>query len=92
MCVCEGVREGGREEGREGRRERERLCECVCMKHRFWPTVDDALRRAAFNRGVHVRFLGSLWNYTSPDMPHFLRSLADMSKTGTYEGIIEAVS
>lgn len=61
--------------------------------YRFWPEVDDALRRAAYNRGVHVRFLGSCWNYTSPDMIKFLKSLADISltATGNSNGTIQAV-
>ena len=59
---------------------------------RFWPEVDDALRRAAYNRGVHVRFLGSCWNHTSPDMIKFLRSLADITLTGDKNGTIQAVS
>ena len=54
--------------------------------------MDDALRRAAYDRGVHVRFLGSIWSHTSHDMIHYLRSLADLSLTGSTKGIIEAVS
>ena len=30
----------------------------------FWPVVDDALRKAAVERGVHVRLLLSLWDHT----------------------------
>jgi hypothetical protein len=30
---------------------------------RYWPDIDDALRAAAF-RGVQVRFLVSLWDYS----------------------------
>ena len=63
----------------------------MCV-HRFWPTVDDALRRAAYDRGVHVRFMGSIWNHTSPDQVRFLSSLAALSGTGSRNGTIEAVS
>ena len=30
----------------------------------FWPDIDDALRRAAINRGVRVRSLTSQWAHT----------------------------
>ena len=54
--------------------------------------MDDALRRAAYDRGVHVRFLGSVWEHTSPDQIKFLASLAAMSGTGVRGGTIETVS
>ncbi|XP_065833347.1 5'-3' exonuclease PLD3-like isoform X2 [Oscarella lobularis] len=47
----------------------------------YWPIIDDALRRAAFNRGVRVRLLASRWNHTFPDMFNYLRSLAALNGT-----------
>ncbi|XP_064402849.1 5'-3' exonuclease PLD3-like isoform X2 [Halichondria panicea] len=55
----------------------------------FWPTFDDALRSAAYDRGVHVRVMGSYWNHTSKDMVRFLQSLSASNGTGPYQGIIE---
>jgi phospholipase D3/4 len=46
---------------------------------RFWPDIDDALRRAAIERGVRVRLLTSQWAHTRPAIARFLRSLADLS-------------
>ena len=37
--------------------------------------IDDALRRAAVDRGVSVRLLASVWNHTHGDMYNGLRSL-----------------
>ena len=52
------------------------------LNTRFWPVIDDALRRAAVERGVAVRVLASHWPSTRKDMPHWLRSLADISVSG----------
>ncbi len=41
----------------------------------FWPRIDDALRRAAVERGVRVRLLLSKWQHSRPDMRRYLRSL-----------------
>ena len=60
--------------------------------HRYWSQIDDALRSAAYSRGVSVRVMGSYWEHTSSDMLKFLQSLADMSATGSFRGTIEAVS
>uniref|UniRef100_V9KS85 Phospholipase D3 n=1 Tax=Callorhinchus milii TaxID=7868 RepID=V9KS85_CALMI len=43
---------------------------------RFWPDIDTALRRAAFDRRVTVRLLVSCWKHTDPIMFPFLKSLA----------------
>lgn len=45
---------------------------------RYWPVIDDALRRAAFDRRVNVSLLISYWNHTWEDMPKYLKSLAEM--------------
>ncbi len=57
----------------------------------YWPTIDDALRSAAYDRGVRVRVLGSNWTHTEPDMPKFFRSLSAMNGTGNFKGVIEVV-
>jgi len=41
----------------------------------FYPRVDDALRKAAIERGVEVRLLLSNWTDTRPAMLHYLQSL-----------------
>ena len=57
---------------------------------RFWPVIDNALRKASLERGVQVRVLASLWNHTKPDMIHFLRSLTDIS--GAMKADVQVVS
>lgn len=46
---------------------------------RYWPVLDNALRAAAFNKGVHVRLLVSCWFNTDPTMFAYLRSLQAFS-------------
>ena len=41
----------------------------------FWPVIDDALRRAAIERGVRIRLLASKWSHTRKEMFAFLNSL-----------------
>ncbi|XP_065919930.1 5'-3' exonuclease PLD3-like isoform X2 [Dysidea avara] len=53
----------------------------------YWPVIDDALRSAVFNKGITVRFMGSLWNHTGPDMIKFLRSLQSINDTGQFNGV-----
>ncbi|KAG0727375.1 Phospholipase D3 [Chionoecetes opilio] len=52
-------------------------------KTKFWPVLDDALRRAAMERGVKVRLLASHWSHTRADLPTFLRSLSALSSNAT---------
>ena len=59
---------------------------------RYWAVIDDALRSAAYNRGVNVRLMGSYWNHTSEDMIQFLASLSANSGIGPLNGSIETVS
>ncbi|KAF0312743.1 Phospholipase D3 [Amphibalanus amphitrite] len=47
----------------------------LVLSRGFWPVIDDALRRAAVDRGVTVRLLASVWNHTHDDMLAGLRSL-----------------
>ncbi len=52
-------------------------------KHKtFWPVLEDAMRRAAVERGVRVRLLFSEWAHTKPDMLRYLRSLRELNGTG----------
>ncbi|XP_076313931.1 5'-3' exonuclease PLD3-like isoform X3 [Tachypleus tridentatus] len=47
-------------------------------KH-YWPVIDDALRRAAVERRIHVRLLASWWNHTHSSMLYFVQSLAALN-------------
>lgn len=49
---------------------------------RFWPTIDNHLRKAAFERKVHVRLLISCWQHTDPSVFPFLQSLSALSRNG----------
>ncbi|VDM64495.1 unnamed protein product [Angiostrongylus costaricensis] len=46
---------------------------------RWYARLDEAIRRAAFNRQVKVRFLFSRWAHTSAKYYSYLRSLQDLS-------------
>lgn len=59
---------------------------------RFWPVIDDALKSVAYNKGIKVRVMGSIWDYTEPDMIKFLKSLQNANGTGQYNGTLEVVS
>ncbi|XP_071535538.1 5'-3' exonuclease PLD3-like [Panulirus ornatus] len=54
---------------------------------KFWPLIDDSLRKAAMERGVWVRILGSHWNHTRPDMKYYLKSLQELNSTATMMNI-----
>nr|XP_033813329.1 phospholipase D3 [Geotrypetes seraphini]XP_033813330.1 phospholipase D3 [Geotrypetes seraphini]XP_033813331.1 phospholipase D3 [Geotrypetes seraphini] len=54
---------------------------------KFWPQIDDYLRKAAYERKVHVRLLISCWHNTDPSMFPFLRSLAAMRDNKTHYDI-----
>lgn len=45
----------------------------------YWPIIDDALRRASIERGVHVSLLMSWWKHTKPDMINYLKSLSALN-------------
>lgn len=55
----------------------------------FWPVIDNALRRAAIERGVRVRLLASKWSHTRKAMFVFLNSLNSFRLLST-RGRIEA--
>lgn len=52
---------------------------------RYWPVIDDALRKAAFDRKVAVRLLAGLWKHTRPDLKNFLMSLSAIN--GSKDGV-----
>ena len=54
---------------------------------RFWPAIDDGLRRAAYERGVKVRLLISCWGHSDPSMRAFLLSLAALRDNHTHSDI-----
>ncbi|KAM5210099.1 5'-3' exonuclease PLD3 isoform 1-T1 [Hipposideros larvatus] len=54
---------------------------------RFWPAIDDGLRRAAYERGIKVRLLISCWGHSEPSMRAFLLSLAALRDNHTHSDI-----
>ena len=60
-----------------------------CDLPRYWPTIDDALRRAMYDQGVHVKLMTSYWSHTHEDQVRFISSLAAIN--GTSKGSIEVV-
>ncbi|XP_066065317.1 5'-3' exonuclease PLD3-like [Chamaea fasciata] len=50
---------------------------------RFWPAIDDGLRRAVVERGVRLRLLAGCWRHSRPDMFPFLSSLAALANNRT---------
>lgn len=50
---------------------------------RYWPEIDNALRSAAFNKGVQVRLLVALWEHTKNSTFKFLKSLQDLNEINT---------
>ncbi|KAH8269365.1 hypothetical protein KR018_007472 [Drosophila ironensis] len=46
--------------------------------HHYWPYIDDALRRAAVDRGVAVKLLISWWKHSNPSEDRYLKSLLDL--------------
>lgn len=49
------------------------------LHHRFWPVIDNALRKAAIDRSVEVRLLISKWKHTSSVTENFLNSIRAIS-------------
>lgn len=56
---------------------------------KFWPVIDNALRKAAVERKVHVRLLASHWSHTRKTMDVFLKSLNALQNQGILRGSIE---
>ncbi|XP_053253672.1 5'-3' exonuclease PLD3 isoform X2 [Podarcis raffonei] len=51
---------------------------------RFWPVIDDHLRKVAYERRVRVRLLVGCWRHSKANMFPFLRSLAAMHDVRTH--------
>ncbi|XP_020812470.1 phospholipase D3 [Drosophila serrata] len=49
------------------------------QRHHYWPFIDDALRRAAVERGVAVKLLISWWKHSNPSEDKYLKSLQDLA-------------
>lgn len=54
-------------------------------KVRYWPFIDDALRKAAVENKVSVKMLISLWKSSRPSEDYFLKSLASL--TSSFKGV-----
>lgn len=52
---------------------------------RFWPIIDDALRKAAIDRRVSVKLLISYWKHSRSALDYFLKSIEVLS--GAYHGV-----
>uniref|UniRef100_UPI00358F1CD5 5'-3' exonuclease PLD3-like n=1 Tax=Myxine glutinosa TaxID=7769 RepID=UPI00358F1CD5 len=50
---------------------------------RFWPLIDDALRRAAYEHRVHVKLLVGCWRKTHDNLFVFLQSLLALADNST---------
>jgi phospholipase D3/4 len=51
----------------------------------FWPTIDNALRKAAIERNVTIRLLISQWDHSPTEIDNFLKSLTDLN--GVYSSV-----
>ncbi|XP_071861664.1 5'-3' exonuclease PLD3 isoform X2 [Bombus fervidus] len=54
-------------------------------KIKYWPIIDDALRKAAIERKVHIRLLISSWKHMKKSEVFFLKSLMEL--TDSYAGV-----
>ncbi|KAL5266618.1 hypothetical protein ACHWQZ_G003853 [Mnemiopsis leidyi] len=61
--------------------------------NKYWPIIDDALRRAVFDRGVELRLLVGLMphNLTRPDEFNYLSSLAALDGSGSHRQVVSKV-
>jgi len=61
--------------------------------NKYWPVIDDALRRAVFNRGVELRLLVGLMphNLSRSDEYHYLSSLAALDGSGRDHKVVSKV-
>uniref|UniRef100_A0A1B0C3P7 PLD phosphodiesterase domain-containing protein n=1 Tax=Glossina palpalis gambiensis TaxID=67801 RepID=A0A1B0C3P7_9MUSC len=48
---------------------------------RYWPFIDDALRKVAIENKVKIKLLISWWRYSSKSENYFLKSLTDLTKS-----------
>nr|XP_041569258.1 5'-3' exonuclease PLD3 [Taeniopygia guttata] len=54
---------------------------------RFWPAIDERLRRAVVERGVRLRLLAGCWPHSRAEMFPSLRSLAALADNRTGFGV-----
>ncbi|XP_053577736.1 5'-3' exonuclease PLD3 [Bombina bombina] len=54
---------------------------------RFWPEIDDHLRKAVYEKRINVRLLISCWKNSNPAMFPFLTSLAALNSTKSHYNI-----
>ncbi|XP_053124714.1 5'-3' exonuclease PLD3 [Hemicordylus capensis] len=54
---------------------------------RFWPVIDDHLRKAAYERRVRVRLLVGCWRHSKSEMFPFLQSLAALRDNRTHYSV-----
>jgi len=47
---------------------------------RYWPDIDNQIRRLAIDRAITIKLLVSNWSHTNKAMKPFLKSLIDISK------------
>lgn len=55
----------------------------------YWSVIDEALRKAAFDRGLKVYLLSSRWPHTSGQQTAFIKSLNEFGKMPYINGSIE---
>ncbi|XP_062121112.1 5'-3' exonuclease PLD3 [Drosophila sulfurigaster albostrigata] len=51
----------------------------------YWPPIDNALRKAAVERGVAVKLLVSWWKHSDPNEDNYLRSLQELSTSNNHQ-------
>lgn len=61
-------------------------------KVQYWPPIDNALRRAAVERGVAVKLLISWWKHSDPNEDNYLRSLQELSTSNHHHVDVQIVS
>ncbi|KAM6307784.1 LOW QUALITY PROTEIN: 5'-3' exonuclease PLD3 [Podargus strigoides] len=54
---------------------------------RFWPAIDNRLRKAVFERHVKVRLLAGCWRHSKVTMFPFLKSLAAVADNRTHYSV-----
>ena len=47
---------------------------------RFWPDIDNHIKRLAIDKGIRIRLMVSHWSHSPAAMRPFLKSLADISR------------
>lgn len=50
-------------------------------KVKYWPVIDDALKKAAIERKVSVRLLVSKWKHSRKSEDYFLKALEDLTNS-----------